>query len=194
MQPAEAAAVLDFWFAAGTPEADRPRPAWWARDDAFDAEVRRRFASLHARARNGELEGWRAEPGTALALVIVLDQFSRNLFRGSPEAFACDAHAVAVAKDAIARGLDRQLAAIRRQFFYLPLMHSEVLADQDRCVALFEALDALPEQENSVRFAHRHREIIARFGRFPHRNAVLGRTTTAEEARFLAEPNSSFQP
>lgn len=185
-------AVLDFWFATGTPEENRPRPAWWARNDAFDAEIRHRFASLHDQASTRRLEHWRAEPESALALVLVLDQFTRNLMRGSPQTYACDAHALDVAKGAIASGFDQKLLPIRRQFFYLPFMHSEVLAEQDRCVALFEALTGLPDQENSLKFARRHQEIVARFGRFPHRNALLGRTTTPEEAQFLQGPNSAF--
>jgi uncharacterized protein (DUF924 family) len=188
----EATAVLDFWFAAGTPDADRPRKAWWTRDDAMDADIRNRFGALHARAVRHDLENWRAEPQTSLALVIVLDQFSRNLGRGSPAAFAADPYARDIAKAAIESGFDAVLPPIRRQFFYLPLMHSEDLSDQDRCVTLYEALTDLPEQANSLKFALRHREIIARFGRFPHRNDVLGRTTTPDEAAFLKEPNSAF--
>lgn len=192
MSAAEASTVLDFWFATGTPEADRPRKAWWTRDDAFDAEIRRRFAPLHDRARGGLLEAWRESSETALALVIVLDQFSRNLMRGTAAAFSCDPYALTVAKGALERGHDVPLIPIRRQFFYLPLMHSEALGDQIQCVALFEALKELPEWQNSVTFARRHRDIIARFGRFPHRNEVLGRKTKDVEAKFLLEPHSSF--
>ncbi|RTL72563.1 MAG: DUF924 domain-containing protein [Hyphomicrobiales bacterium] len=188
----EATAVLDFWFATGSPEADQPRKAWWTHDDAFDADIRKRFGALHARAVRRDLEDWRAEPETALALVIVLDQFSRNLGRGTPAAFAADPYARDVVKVAIAKGFDKALSPIRRQFFYLPLMHSEHLPDQDHCVALFEALTDLPDQANSLKSALRHREIIARFGRFPHRNAVLGRAAAPDETAFLKEPNSSF--
>lgn len=192
MEAAEASAVLDFWFATGTPEADRPRKAWWTRDDAFDSEIRQRFAALHDRARGGLLEAWRESSETALALVIVLDQFSRNLMRGSANAFACDPYALTVAKGAIAKTFHEQLIPIRRQFFYLPLMHSEALLDQRQCVALFEALTELPDWQNSISSARRHRDIVARFGRFPHRNQVLGRRSTDAEAKFLLEPNSSF--
>lgn len=188
----EATAVLDFWFAVGTPKADQPRKAWWTHDDALDADICNRFGALHAQALRHELEDWRAEPETALALVILLDQFSRNLGRGTPAAFAADPCARYVAKAAIAKGFDKRLPPIRRQFFYLPLMHSEELPDQDQCVALFEGLTGLPDQANSLKSALSHREIIARFGRFPHRNAVLGRATTPDEAAFLKEPNSSF--
>ncbi len=184
--------ILDFWFAVGTGEEGKPRPIWWSRSDAFDAEIRDRFGALHARASSSDLDDWRRQPESALALVILLDQFSRNLYRGTPAAFANDAHALVIAREAVSKDFDRALAPLYGQFFYLPFMHSEVLADQDRCVALFEAMTGLPDRENSLKAAHRHREIIARFGRFPHRNQALGRASTEAEVLFLKEPNSSF--
>lgn len=184
--------ILDFWFAAGTPEFDRPRDAWWTRDDAFDAELCRRFGADHERAARGALAAWLATPDGALALVLLLDQLSRNLYRGSPGAFATDPLARDVADEAIRRGHDKVLPTIRRQFLYVPFMHSEDCADQARCVRLFATLADLPSYDDSLRSARRHEEIIRRFGRFPHRNAVLGRATSPEEATFLQEPDSSF--
>jgi uncharacterized protein (DUF924 family) len=138
-----------------------------------------------------------ATPEGALALLILLDQFPRNLFRGTARAYAADAKARAVADAAIAAGHDRVMSSCGRLFCYLPFEHSEALADQDRCVAMFQSIPVAPDFDaethaGAVRSAHRHREIIARFGRFPHRNAALGRATTPEEAAFLREPNSSF--
>lgn len=178
-----AAEVLEFWFS------DRVRERWWVKDPAFDEEIRERFAGLHRRALAGDLESWAASPEGALALVIVLDQFPRNMFRGSAEAFASDAAARAVTDAALAAGHHHALTSDdRRLFLYLPLEHSEKLADQDRCCALAKELAAAQWYE----FAKKHREIVARFGRFPHRNEALGRESTAEERLFLTEPGSSF--
>ena len=175
--------ILDFWF---DPETVKKH---WAKDAAFDATIRDRFGKVHEAAASGRLDHWRATAEGSLALLIVLDQFSRNMFRDSPKAFACDAQARQIAIDAIARGLDLKLPEDRRAFFYLPLEHSEDLAHQDRCVELMRERVGIPE---FVDFAKAHQRIIARFGRFPHRNAVLGRTSTPEERAFLQEPNSSF--
>ena len=174
--------VVAFWFS----EAAKPR--WFARDDAFDAELRQRFGPLLAQARRGELAHWAEHPDGALALVILLDQVSRNIHRGTPEAFAGDGLALDCAKDAIARGFDLAVAPDRRVFFYVPFEHAEKLADQERGVALFEALG----DENYLGYMRRHRDIVARFGRFPHRNAILGRISTPEEIEFLKQPGSSF--
>lgn len=171
--------VLTFWFA----DPDRA----WRKDPAFDEEIRRRFGDLHAAVVRGEHEAWRTTPRGALAYVIVLDQFSRNLYRGDPRAFAADAQARAAAAEAVAAGHDQALTTAERGFLYMPFMHSEALADQDRAVALFRPLGGA-----SLEFAERHRDIVARFGRFPHRNAVLGRASTPEEAAFLTQPGSSF--
>jgi len=171
---------------------------WFSVRAAFDDEIRARFGALAAAAAAGELDGWAATGDGALALVIALDQFPRNLHRGTPQAFACDARAREIASGAIDRGLDLRVALERRAFVYLPFEHSELLADQDRSVALFEAWAAEHPAEqraaadDTMSYAVRHREIIERFGRFPHRNAVLGRTSTPEEIAFLAEPRSSF--
>lgn len=181
--PAEAAEVLRFWFEECRPE------QWFEADPAFDAAVRARFAALWRRGAAGELAGWRETPEGALALVIVLDQFPRNIFRGTPKAYASDPLARAVADDAVARGFDLALGEKGRKFLYLPFEHSEDLADQRRSVALVAERCADPE---SLDYARRHLEIIERFGRFPHRNAILGRPSTPEEETFLREPDSSF--
>jgi uncharacterized protein (DUF924 family) len=176
-------AVLDFWFSP------RVRPKWFVRSDELDREIRGTFGELHARAASGALDGWGATSRGALALVILLDQFPRNMFRGTPEAFASDAKAREVANAALDAGHEHDLTQEERLFLYLPLEHSEDLADQERCVELMRALDETPMW---LDYAVRHRDVIARFGRFPHRNAVLGRESTAEECEFLMQPGSSF--
>lgn len=166
--------IVEFWRAAG---AER----WFRPDAVFDAEIRARFLTVHEAAARGELDSWRNALTGALALVLLLDQFPRNMFRGQARAFATDARARIVARDAIARGFDRQLPTGERGFFYLPYMHSEDPADQARCIALYsEAGDC-----EGLRYATMHSDIISRFGRFPHRNGALGRETTAEEQAFL---------
>ena len=171
---ADPADVLAFWLEAG-PE------RWFKKDDTFDAEVRRRFLATHEAAAAGKLSHWADTPGGALALLILLDQFPRNMFRASARSFATDPMALGLAKAAIARGFDQATPMPQRQFFYLPLMHAEDLGDQERCVALYRALG----DANLSKWAELHADIIRRFGRFPHRNAVLGRTTTPEEQAFL---------
>ena len=173
-------AVLDFWFS----HSDR----WWDKDPAFDAEIRDRFGALHAEIEAGEHEAWRATPRGALAYVIVLDQFSRNMFRDTPRMFASDRQALGAAREALARGDAQALGPDERSFLYMPLMHSEDLADQERCVELFRELG----NAYSLDFAEQHLAIIRRFGRFPHRNQILGRASTPEEREFLTQPNSSF--
>jgi uncharacterized protein (DUF924 family) len=185
--------VLGFWFAEGP---DSYRKAWFTRDDAFDAEIRGRFGALVAPAREGALDGWAATPEGALALFLVLDQFPRNLHRGSPEAFASDAHALGLARRLVLGArMDLALTPTQRVFAYLPFEHAEEMAAQDHSVALFEGLrdhagHAVPGQ--TIDYAWRHRAVIARFGRFPHRNAVLGRESTAAELSYLAEPGAGF--
>lgn len=187
--PAE---ILAFWFS------ERARPLWFKRDAAFDEAIRARFAAAVEAAIAGRLGGWEREPESCLALLILLDQFPRNLHRGSPRAFAGDTAARAVARRAIARGLDRRVPADRRLFFYLPFEHSEDPADQRQAVALFRRLaetetGAAREQAlEQLVWAERHAAVIERFGRFPHRNAILGRDSTPEELEFLKEPGSSF--
>lgn len=172
--------VLEFWFA------DPAR--WWKKDPAFDAEIRDRFGALHAAIERDEHEAWRRTARGALAYVIVLDQFSRNMFRGTARMFASDARALDAARAAIAGGLDRELSDDERGFLCMPFMHSEQLADQERSMELFGAF-AAPSQ---LKFAEQHRDIVKRFGRFPHRNELLGRASTPEEIAFLAQPGSSF--
>ena len=176
-------AVLSFWFG----EADRDK--WFEKDADFDALVRDRLHGHYERACNGGCEAWRDSPRGCLALVILLDQVPRNLFRDDPRAFATDAAARAVMRHALARGFDRSLPQIERSFLYMPLEHSEDLADQEDCVRLMAALDENPEW---TVYAAQHRDIIARFGRFPHRNRVLGRESSDAEIAFLKEPGSSF--
>ena len=189
--------VLSFWF--GDPDAaggmaDQNR-RWWRKDPAFDAEIRERFAADHAAIEADQCEAWLEDPRGLLAYVIVLDQFSRNMFRDTPAMFASDARALAAAKRGVAAGMDAALSREMRAFLYMPFMHSESLADQDTCVELFAraAADAgAPADDGEKRYAERHRAIIARFGRFPHRNAILGRPSTPEEVEFLAQPGSGF--
>lgn len=169
------AAVVRFWREAG------PR-RWFRPDAAFDTLFRSRFLEAHEEAAAGRLPSWPDSPEGALALVLLLDQFPRNAFRGTPRMYATDALARAAADRAIAAGHDVQVDAQLRQFFYLPFMHSEDLADLDRCCALMEPLGG-----GNLRWARHHRDVVARFGRFPHRNAVLGRTSTPQEERFLGE-------
>jgi len=174
--------VLAFWFEESQPE------QWFKTDAAFDAAVRSRFLELHKRLATPLREELHSDPQSALATVIVLDQMSRNMFRGTPLAYASDALALAIAQDAIARGVDRRLTEEQRIFLYLPFEHAEDRRTQARCVELMASLDD-PELGQ---WAEAHRAIIDRFGRFPHRNAILGRTSTPEELQFLTQPGSSF--
>lgn len=174
--------VLAFWFAPGGED------RWFTPDPAFDAEIGQRFGALVEEALAGGLAAWAETPDGALALCLLLDQFPRNLWRGTPRAFAGDAMARALAADALAAGHDRAMPVDRRLFLYLPFEHSEELADQQRCLALVGTLG----DARLLDYARRHRDVIARFGRFPHRNAILGRPSTPEEARFLQQPGSSF--
>jgi len=169
--PAE---ILAFWREAG-------RDRWYEKDDAFDAEVRRRYLDVWQQAAAGELAAWEASDDGALALTIVFDQFPRNMFRGDAQAFSSDAKAREVARRAIARGADARVDPVLLEFFYIPFMHSESLRDQRRCVELFRH----SPNADSLKYAEQHADIIRRFGRFPHRNRVLGRATTPEEQAFL---------
>tara|TARA_R110001606_G_scaffold204022_1_gene352060 strand:+ start:45 stop:611 length:567 start_codon:yes stop_codon:yes gene_type:complete len=180
--------IYDFWFVETDPK------SWFEKDPAFDAAIRNRFAPAIAAAREGRLRHWEDAAHASLALIVAIDQFSRNVFRNSPLAWSHDARALAVSKQAVARRYDAGLSPDERKFLYMPFMHSEALADQERCVELFARLrDDDPEgNARSYESAVRHHEIIARFGRFPHRNAVLRRPSSAAEIAFLEEPNSSF--
>jgi uncharacterized protein (DUF924 family) len=172
--PTTPADVLAFWRAGGSDK-------WFEKDDAFDAEIRARFLGTYTAAAAGRLAAWEADPESALALVIVLDQFPRNMFRGDARTYAADPVARAVTERAIARRFDQRFPPVERRFFYLPFEHSENLADQERGVALNRAAG----DEEGVKYAEIHADIIRRFGRFPHRNRILGRTTTPEEQAFL---------
>lgn len=171
-------AVLSFWLAQ--------RAKWFVKDPAFDALLRERFGPVHDAVVRGDCDTWLVTPRGRLAFVIVLDQLSRNMFRDTAQSFAYDDHALAVALDAIDAGDDRSVPPEARGLFYLPLMHAEDLEMQERAVALY-AGDA-----EGLKFAEAHRAIIRRFGRFPHRNELLGRTSTPTELAFLAQPGSSF--
>ncbi len=185
--------VLDFWFGREGEEGyGEYRQAWFTKDAEFDREVRDRFESVHEEAAAGRLEGWKDEAQSCLALIITLDQFPRNMFRGDPKTHATDADAVAVAQHAVEHAYDRELPSFQRLFVYMPFMHSEGLEDQRFSVELFQGLSAETGSEDLLRYATRHMEIVERFGRFPHRNQVLERETTPEEAEFLTEPDSSF--
>ena len=176
------ATVLDFWFVECLPA------QWWKVDPAFDAAVAQRFGDLHRGAVLGELFDWRVDAPGRLAEVIVLDQFSRNLFRGRARAFAADPMALALAQEAVAQGLDQALPPAQRAFLYMPYMHSESRLVHRQAERLFAALGL----EDQLGFERRHKAIVDRFGRYPHRNAMLGRISTAEEEAFLREPGSSF--
>ncbi len=185
--------VLDFWFGREGEEGyGEYRQAWFTKDAEFDREVRDRFESVHEEAAARRLEGWKDEAQSCLALIIALDQFPRNMFRGDPRTHATDDQALEASKYAIEHALDRELPAFGRMFVYMPFMHAENVEDQRRSVELFEMLAAQPDAPNVVDFAIGHRDIVERFGRFPHRNAILGRETTPEEAEFLAQPDSSY--
>lgn len=177
--------VLAFWFADGP---DTHRARWFRRSDAFDAQIREKFGAAEADAHAGRLDSWASTPEGTLALAILLDQFPRNLFRGQARAFASDAAARALSRAAIARGEDLRLTPTQRVFLYLPFEHGEALADQDLSVALFEGLRDIPtmaKPDAAIDYAWRHRAVIRTFGRFPHRNKALGRTSTPDEQAWL---------
>lgn len=166
--------VLEFWNGAG-------ENRWFKKDAAFDQEISSRFAGLYGYATGGELEFWQNDPCGALALVLVLDQFPRNMFRNDARAFASDKHSLSIAKKSLERGYDRAFDVPLVSFFYMPFMHSEVLEDQETCLALFKKHG----ETQGLKSAVTHADIIRSFGRFPHRNAILGRVTTAKEQAFL---------
>lgn len=174
--------VLKFWFEEIEPA------AWWQKDEAFDALLIERFSGLHARATRCELFAWRVEPEGRLAEIIVLDQFSRNMFRDTPLAFANDSMALALSQEAIASGADDALTAVQRSFLYMPFMHSESLHIHEVAVGLYRKNGI----QNNLDFEISHKKIIEQFGRYPHRNQILGRESSAEEIEFLTRPGSSF--
>ncbi|MDP1649125.1 MAG: DUF924 family protein [Rubrivivax sp.] len=187
------ATVLGFWFGSE----DEVDPRWFKRSGAFDQAIAQHFGAAVRAALAGRLDAWSAQPDGALALVLLLDQFTRNMYRGTPAAFAGDVRALALARALVDSGADLQLPPLRRWFAYMPLEHAEDAAVQQQCVRLFEALAgaAGPHREalaSALDYARRHRDVIVRFGRFPHRNAILGRASSAEEKAFLLQPGSSF--
>ncbi len=195
--------VLAFWFGDGDRDDasinEAKRPLWWGHAPETDAEITERFGDTLEAAGRGELDAWTKTPQGRLALVIVLDQFSRNIHRGTGKMYAHDERAVRLVREALAHGEDAALAFFEKLFLYMPLMHTETSDGQAHCVRLFEQLVAdAPTAalrgiaENTLDYAVRHRDIVDRFGRFPHRNALLGRESTAEEEEFLEQPGSSF--
>lgn len=199
--PATPDDVLRFWLGAHPLDAQAMQATqarWFQKDAAFDAELRTRFLPTIEAARAGRLDRWAQHAESWLALLIVLDQFPRNAFRGQPESFASDAQALAIALEGIARGHDTAVPPMARIFCYLPLEHAEDTAMQARAVALFQALRDAPDAEPrrffevTLDYARKHQDVIARFGRFPHRNAILGRVSTAEELAYLAQPGAGF--
>lgn len=174
--------VLAFWFQEIEPS------QWWKKDIDFDRSVQNRFGAVHRQATKGELFSWRSIAQGSLAEIIVLDQFSRNIFRNQPAAFASDPVALVLAQTAISQGFDMELSPVERRFIYLPFMHSESPLIHQEAVKLYESLGSA----NDLEFELKHKAIIDRFGRYPHRNQILGRESTAEEIEFLKQPNSAF--
>jgi uncharacterized protein (DUF924 family) len=185
--------ILEFWFTKSD-EADygKSDKVWFVKDTKFDEEVRSRFLNTYQQAVSGKLNSWQESPLSCLALIILLDQFPRNMFRDQPQAFATDEQALKFAQYAVERNFDQQLLPIQRWFIYLPFEHSENLEDQQKAVALFSTLKDDPDSKSSIDYADRHLEIIERFGRFPHRNKILDRKNTPEEEEFLKQPGASF--
>jgi len=187
------AEVLEFWFGApDSPEFGRNRKRWFEKSAEFDALVRERFQATHEAAAAGRLDGWTERPLAALALVVALDQFPRNMFRGAPRAFATDPQALAVARGMVARGFDQALLPVQRTFAYLPFEHAEDRDAQRESLRLFDRLARETASVDVLQYAMLHYAIVDRFGRFPHRNAILGRASSAAELTFLAQPGSSF--
>jgi uncharacterized protein (DUF924 family) len=190
--------VLTFWFGAVGSAPLANASVWYKKDDAFDRDVKDRFESALQLAARGALDVWKASPRGRLALVILLDQLSRNMFRGTPRAFAQDARASESTLESIAAGDEQALTIVERSFLYMPLMHAEDIDLQRKGIEAFDRLkNDAPEDfkkfaENSVDYMKKHAEIVERFGRFPHRNAILGRASTPEEIEFLKQPGSSF--
>jgi uncharacterized protein (DUF924 family) len=191
--PESLRAVLAFWFGApDAPDFGLPREAWWQKDAIFDGVIRDRFAATHADVLAGCHDDLLANADAALAMIVTLDQFSRNMYRGGSAMYAADERARLMARRTIERGHDARLLAVERWFVYLPFEHSEQVSDQGESARLFRTLAWHEPSKLSIESADLHREIVVRFGRFPHRNAILGRATTEDEARFLLEPKSSF--
>ncbi|MEG5059847.1 DUF924 family protein [Microcoleus sp. A2-C5] len=185
--------VLDFWFGrSNSPEFGKVQNKWFKKDANFDAEILTNFLPQYELAASGKLDSWLDSPENCLALIILLDQFPRNMFRERPQAFATDSKALAAAQHGVNNNFDRELLQVQKWFIYLPFEHSENLENQQKSVELFRQLSGKPESDSVIDFAVRHFKIIERFGRFPHRNQILGRETTPEEAEFLKQPGSAF--
>ena len=174
--------IISFWFNEITPQ------DWWKKDDDFDQKITDDFHTVYKKAAAGELYDWRNQPLSSLAEIIILDQFPRNMFRDTPKAFATDNLALCLSQNAIDKGFDEELNSGQRAFLYMPMMHSESLLIHERAVKLFNA----PGMENNLNFELKHKAIIDKFGRYPHRNDILERNSTQAEIDFLKEPNSSF--
>ena len=185
--------ILDFWFGEpDSPHYGKPRREWFIKSEEFDREITASFYLDYQKAATGKLDSWQNQPLSCLALIILLDQFPRNMFRQQPQAFATDAQALNFAKYAVTQEFEQQLLPVQRWFIYLPFEHSENLADQHQAVELFSTLKDDPDSASSIEYAHRHLQVIEKFGRFPHRNAILCRPSTAQEREFLQQPGSSF--
>ena len=184
--------ILAFWFGwPDEPKYGKPRSFWFNKKPKFDQELRNYFLNDYQQAAK-VLDRWYSSPRSCLALILLFDQFPRNMFRGTAQAFATDSQAIAAASHAIAQGFDQELMTVQRWFVYLPLEHSENLADQRQSVKLFTALGDEAESAATIDYAIRHCSVIERFGRFPHRNQIIGRVSTPEEVEFLRQPGSSF--
>jgi len=183
--------VLHFWFGEGD-DYGKAHKRWFEKDPAFDALVTQRYQSLHHQMMEGQHCDWLDAPRDCLARIVVLDQFPRHSYRGAARAFSSDALALEAARHLVDKGWDPGMLPVERMFAYLPFQHSESLADQERACELYAPLQAFPETADTGRYAIAHRDIIRRFGRFPHRNAALGRASTPEEVEFLKQPGSSF--
>ena len=185
--------ILDFWFGKSEDSYyGKPIKSWFIQDDKFDQIIKSRFRETYQQAANGSLHYWQKKPLSCLALIITLDQFPRNIFRGLPQAFATDNQALKYAQYAVNQGFDSQLLPVQRWFVYLPFEHSENLKLQEKAVKLFTSLKDDPDSTRTIDYAYQHFEVIKKFGRFPHRNAILGRESTPEEMDFLKQPGSSF--
>lgn len=185
--------ILNFWFGNPTePEYGKQQKFWFNKQPEFDNELRTRFQQDYEQAATGHLENWKDHPESCLALILLLDQLPRNMFRGTPQAFATDNQAVATAETAVKNGYDQQLLAVQRWFIYLPFEHSENIQHQQKAVNLFQQLSNDTESQSTIEYAIKHLEVIQRFGRFPHRNEILGRISTTEEKEFLKQPGTSF--
>lgn len=185
--------ILDFWF--GKPDDSyylKPRQEWFIKNEQFDLEIKSKFLTIHLQATRGELDNWQENCDSILALIIILDQFSRNIFRNQPEAFANDDKALELAQKAIDLKFDQQLEPVQSWFIYLPFEHSENIVHQRYCLELFSTLKDDLYSQSAIEYAQLHFDIIEKFGRFPHRNQILGRESTLEELDFLTKPSSSF--